>query len=50
MDAKNSEWIEKNEAKIREAFDLFDKEKADAIIQVLAFFFLLYLLKKYNIP
>eukprot|EP01036_Dinobryon_divergens_P029990 gene29990-39169_t len=33
MDAKNSEWIEKTEAKIREAFDLFDKDKADAIIQ-----------------
>ena len=35
MDAKNSEWIEKTEAKIREAFDLFDKDKADAIIQVI---------------
>ena len=39
MDAKNSEWIEKTEAKIREAFDLFDKEKADAIIQVTLFIF-----------
>jgi hypothetical protein len=50
MDAKNSEWIEKTEAKIREAFDLFDKEKADAIIQVLAFFFSSLLIEKYNIP
>ena len=35
MDSKNSEWVEKTEAKIREAFDLFDKDKADAIIQVI---------------
>ena len=33
MDAKSAEWIEQTEAKIREAFDLFDKDKADAIIQ-----------------
>ncbi len=33
MDTKSAEWIEQTEAKIREAFDLFDKEKADAIIQ-----------------
>lgn len=33
MDTKSQEWIEQTEAKIREAFDLFDKEKADAIIQ-----------------
>jgi len=34
MDSKNQEWVERMEAKIREAFDLFDKDKADAIIQV----------------
>lgn len=33
MDTKSQEWIEQTEAKIREAFDLFDKDKADAIIQ-----------------
>lgn len=33
MDTKSAEWIEQTEAKIREAFDLFDKDKADAIIQ-----------------
>lgn len=33
MDTKSQEWIESTEAKIREAFDLFDKDKADAIIQ-----------------
>lgn len=33
MDTKSHEWIEQTEAKIREAFDLFDKDKADAIIQ-----------------
>ena len=38
MDSKNSEWVEKTEAKIREAFDLFDKDKADAIIQVIISF------------
>jgi len=30
---KSAEWIEQTQAKIREAFDLFDKDKADAIIQ-----------------
>jgi len=30
---KSQEWIEQNEARIREAFDLFDKDKADAIVQ-----------------
>jgi Ca2+-binding EF-hand superfamily protein len=34
METKSQEWIEKTEAKIREAFDLFDKDKSDAIIQV----------------
>ena len=33
MDTKSQEWIEQTEARIREAFDLFDKDKADAIIQ-----------------
>jgi calmodulin len=33
MDTKSQEWIEQTESKIREAFDLFDKDKADAIIQ-----------------
>lgn len=33
MDTKNQEWIEQTEAKIREAFDLFDKDKVDAIIR-----------------
>lgn len=30
---KTAEWVEQTELKIREAFDLFDKDKADAIIQ-----------------
>jgi len=33
METKSHEWIEQTEARIREAFDLFDKDKADAIIQ-----------------
>ena len=33
METKSQEWIEQTEARIREAFDLFDKDKADAIIQ-----------------
>jgi Ca2+-binding EF-hand superfamily protein len=33
METKTQEWIEQTEAKIREAFDLFDKDRADAIIQ-----------------
>jgi Ca2+-binding EF-hand superfamily protein len=33
METKSAEWVEQTEAKIREAFDLFDKDKADAIIQ-----------------
>ena len=33
METKSQEWIEQTEAKIREACDLFDKDKADAIIQ-----------------
>ena len=30
---KSAEWIEQHEIKIRDAFDLFDKDKADAIMQ-----------------
>lgn len=33
METKSQEWIEQTEQRIREAFDLFDKDKADAIIQ-----------------
>ena len=33
METKTQEWIEQTESKIREAFDLFDKDRADAIIQ-----------------
>lgn len=33
METKSQEWIDQTQAKIREAFDLFDKDKADAIIQ-----------------
>jgi calmodulin len=33
MESKSQEWIEQTSAKIREAFDLFDKDKGDAIIQ-----------------
>lgn len=34
METKSQEWIEQTEMKIRDAFELFDKDKADAIIQV----------------
>jgi len=33
METKSQEWIETTEQKIREAFDLFDKDRADAIIK-----------------
>lgn len=33
MEAKSQEWIDNTEAKIREVFDLFDKDKTDAIVQ-----------------
>jgi calmodulin len=33
METKSQEWIDQMSAKIREAFDLFDKEKTDAILQ-----------------
>lgn len=33
METKTQDWIEQTEARIREAFDLFDKDKADAIVQ-----------------
>ena len=32
-DPKSPEWQQLAQAKIREAFDLFDKEKADAVVQ-----------------
>lgn len=34
METKSQEWIEATEMRIREAFELFDKEKVDSIIQV----------------
>jgi calmodulin len=33
METKSQEWMESTEARIREAFDLFDKDKADSILQ-----------------
>ena len=33
MDGKSKEWIAEQQVRIREAFDLFDKDKSDAIIQ-----------------
>lgn len=33
METKSQEWIEATEQRIREAFDLFDKDRADAIIK-----------------
>ena len=33
METKSPEWIAETEVKIREAFDLFDKDKSDAIVQ-----------------
>ena len=33
METKSPEWIAETEMKIREAFDLFDKDKSDAIVQ-----------------
>ena len=33
MDAKSLEWQKATESKIREAFDLFDKDKTDAVVQ-----------------
>ena len=41
MESKSQEWIEQTEMKIREAFELFDKEKADAIMQEEVSLFLL---------
>jgi Ca2+-binding EF-hand superfamily protein len=32
MAEKTEEWTEKTQARIREAFELFDKDKADAIM------------------
>ena len=33
MDTKSLEWQKTTESKIREAFDLFDKDKTDAVVQ-----------------
>lgn len=33
MNTQSQEWVEKTQSQIREAFDLFDNDKADAIIQ-----------------
>ena len=33
FDPKSAEWQKQTEAKIREAFDLFDKDKTDAVVQ-----------------
>lgn len=33
MDTKSQEWIEATQARIREVFDLFDKDKSDSIVQ-----------------
>ena len=33
MEQKSQDWISDNEARIREAFDLFDKDKTEAIVQ-----------------
>eukprot|EP01035_Chromulina_nebulosa_P022462 gene22462-29085_t len=33
MEGKSQEWIDQTESKIREMFDLFDKDKTDSIVQ-----------------
>jgi|Transcript_32273 calmodulin len=33
METKSQEWIESNQTKIREVFELFDRDKSDAILQ-----------------
>mmetsp|Transcript_9602 Transcript_9602/g.8583 ORF Transcript_9602/g.8583 Transcript_9602/m.8583 type:complete len:165 (-) Transcript_9602:28-522(-) len=33
MEGKSQEWIDQTEGKIREMFDLFDKDKTDSIVQ-----------------
>ena len=33
MDGKSQEWFDNTEAKIREVFDLFDKDKTESIVQ-----------------
>lgn len=33
MNTQSAEWVERTQQQIREAFDLFDNDKADAIIQ-----------------
>ena len=33
LTSKSAEWIEQTETKIREAFELFDKDKTDTVVQ-----------------
>jgi len=33
MDTKSAEWVEAAEGRIREAWDLFDKDKTETVIQ-----------------
>ncbi len=33
MEGKSQEWVDSTEARIREVFDLFDKDKTDTIVQ-----------------
>lgn len=33
METKSQDWIDSNQSKIREVFELFDRDKADAILQ-----------------
>lgn len=40
METKSQEWIEQTEIRIREVFDLFDKDKTDSIVQVRKIIFL----------
>jgi len=33
METKSQEWIEQAESRIREVFELFDKDKTESIVQ-----------------
>ncbi len=35
MELKSQEWIESTQARIHEAFELFDKDKSEAIVKVI---------------
>ncbi len=39
METKTQEWIEQTEVKIREVFELFDKDKTESIVQVFPIIF-----------